>query len=123
QRWSGRAGASGVKFGPIPVLGAQGALLAHSVSAGTARLRKARRLTSDDIEQLMAAGVETVIAAVLDEGDLDEDAAASRIAAALEGPEIEVRAASTGRVNVHALSAGVFTVDKAKVDALNAVDP
>ncbi len=56
-------------------------------------------------------------------GDLDEDAAAERLAAALRVTNVDARPAATGRVNLHALSAGVFTVDKALIDAINAVDP
>ena len=36
---------------------------------------------------------------------------------------IEAKPAATGRVNLHASEAGVFTVDKALVDRLNAIDP
>ncbi|MBO6719565.1 MAG: molybdopterin-binding/glycosyltransferase family 2 protein [Rhizobiaceae bacterium] len=112
-----------MKFGPCPVDDATGAILAHSTKAGDRRLRKAHRLTPDDIAALKAAGIDTVVAARLDESDVDEDTAASRIAAALQIEGAEVRAASTGRVNIHASAAGVLTVDKPLIDALNAIDP
>jgi molybdenum cofactor cytidylyltransferase len=112
-----------VKFGPCPVDEAAGSILAHSTSLNGRRLRKAHRLTPDDVEALKAAGVTTVIVARLDEGDVDEDSAATRIAAAVQAENAEIRAAATGRVNIHAASAGVLVVDKAMVDALNAIDP
>ncbi|TIW50851.1 MAG: 4-diphosphocytidyl-2C-methyl-D-erythritol kinase, partial [Mesorhizobium sp.] len=36
---------------------------------------------------------------------------------------VEARPAATGRVNLHAKAAGVFTVDRAMIDAINAIDP
>src|SRR6185312_3657869 len=36
---------------------------------------------------------------------------------------IEAKPAATGRVNLHAKAAGVFTVDATMIDAINAVDP
>jgi molybdenum cofactor cytidylyltransferase len=112
-----------VKFGPCPVDDAAGAILAHSVKSGDLRLRKARRLTSDDIAALNAAGVETVTVARLDPGDVSEDEAAARIAAALRIENAEIRAAATGRANIHASATGVLAVDKTMIDALNAIDP
>jgi molybdenum cofactor cytidylyltransferase len=112
-----------LKFGPIPVAKAEGAILAHATMAGDIRLKKSRRLTGQDIEALRQAGVATVVAAVLAPDDLDEDAAATAIAASFNSRGIEARQAATGRVNLHAREAGVFTVDKARIDAVNRVDP
>ena len=112
-----------MKFGPIPVANAAGAILAHATTAGETRLRKAHRLTARDVEVLEKAGISEIIAAVLDTGDLDENEAATRLAQALKTSNASARPASTGRVNFHAEAAGVFTVDKALIDALNAIDP
>ena len=49
--------------------------------------------------------------------DLGEDAAATRLAEAMRHAGVEARPAATGRVNLHAAATGVFTVDKAMVDA------
>lgn len=112
-----------MKFGPVPIDRALGALLAHATNAGERRYRKAHRLEADDVAALRAAGVGEVVAAVLEPGDLGEDAAAEAIARAMRHRDIETKAATTGRVNLHALAAGVFTVDAAMIDAINAVDP
>ncbi|MBZ9733951.1 molybdopterin-binding/glycosyltransferase family 2 protein [Mesorhizobium sp. CA18] len=112
-----------MKFGPVPIDEAEGAVLAHATTAGEKRFRKAHRLSREDIEALKAAGVAEVVAAVLAEGDLGEDAAAAKIAAAMRHRNIEVKPAATGRVNLHAEAPGVFTVDAAMIDAINAVDP
>lgn len=112
-----------MRFGPVPVAQASGAILAHATPAGGRRLKKGHVLTADDIAALEADGVATIVVASLDADDLGEDEAARRIAAALGIRHIEVKAPATGRVNLHAKAAGVFTVDRALIDAINTVDP
>ncbi len=112
-----------MKFGPVPLDDAEGAILAHATSAGDVKLRKSRRLTAADVEALRAAGIPEVIAAVLDPDDVAEDEAARRVAAALTFTGIAPKPPATGRVNLHAQAAGVFTVDRALIDAINRVDP
>lgn len=116
-----------MRFGPVPLDEALGAILAHSVALSDSRLRKGCTLGPDEIAQLKATGRTEVIAARLDPTDLHEDAAALAIAQALvpdpESAGLDLRPVGTGRVNLHARSAGILAVDAAKVDALNAVDP
>ncbi|MEM8787494.1 MAG: molybdopterin-binding/glycosyltransferase family 2 protein [Pseudomonadota bacterium] len=116
-----------MKFGPVPLAQASGAVLAHSVQAGGRRLRKGRVLDAADLDALRAAGVEAVTVARLAPGDVTEDDAAARLAAALipDAPAARVRidAPFTGRVNVLADAAGLVRIDAASVNALNAIDP
>ena len=112
-----------MKFGPVAVGEAEGAVLAHATVAGDRRFKKSHRLTRDDVDALKAAGIGEVIAAVLAADDLDENAAAAAIAGALRIAGIQVKPAATGRVNLHAASAGVFTVDRSIVDDINRIDP
>lgn len=112
-----------MKFGRLGLDDAEGAILAHSTSVGNVRFRKAHRLTGEDVATLKAAGVTEVIAAILADGDLDENDAAGRIVKAMTFSGIAVKPPSTGRVNLHAEAAGVFTVDRRMIDAINAIDP
>ncbi|OBQ68503.1 4-diphosphocytidyl-2C-methyl-D-erythritol kinase [Mesorhizobium loti] len=112
-----------MKFGPIAIEEAEGAVLAHATTAGEKRFRKAHRLSAEDVSILKRAGVSQVVAAVLGSDDLGEDAAAQRIAESMRFSGIEVRPAATGRVNLHAKASGIFTVDAGMIDAINAVDP
>ena len=112
-----------MKFGPVKSVRASGAILAHSIVAGAVRLRKGHRIIDEDAINLLAAGVDEVVAAELDADDLDENQAAAAIATSMQLRGVESRPAATGRVNLHARGAGVFTVDAALVGAVNLVDP
>ncbi|CAN7402168.1 molybdopterin-binding/glycosyltransferase family 2 protein [Phyllobacterium sp. LjRoot231] len=110
-------------FGEIPLEDALGAILAHSTHAGLLKLKKGHVLTVDDIGQLREAGVTHVIAARLQDADLEENEAARRITQALQWFGVRAGPASTGRVNCYAEIAGLFTVDVDLINAINAVDP
>lgn len=112
-----------MRFGPISVEDADGTILAHGVRSGDLRFSKGRILSAGDIAALRDAGIDSVVAARLDPGDVGEDDAARRIAGSMRGSGFDVRAPSTGRVNLHAANAGVFTVAAALVNALNGINP
>ena len=112
-----------MKFGPIPVAEAVGAVLAHSIAINGRRLRKGYVLAPDDITMLRDAGIAEVVVAKLARADLDENAAAARLTESLIVSGVEAGPAATGRVNLHAQAAGVLTVDAAIIDGINAIDP
>ena len=111
-----------MKFGPVGVANAAGAVLAHTHRLPGGMLRKGTVLDEPALALLRGAGVEQVIVAELEPGDVAEDAAADRLAAALAGPGLRATAASTGRVNLVATKAGLLTIDAPLLDALNAID-
>jgi len=116
-----------VKFGPVPIDQAEGAILAHSLGLTDRRLKKGRTLGAGDIAALREAGIAEVTVARLDPDDVPEDSAARRIADALaRDPRslgLTVAAPFTGRANLFADHDGVLEIDTAEVDALNAIDP
>jgi molybdenum cofactor cytidylyltransferase len=112
-----------MKFGPVALSEAEGAVLAHSLLLGRVRLKKGHVLRPEDLEQIRQDGTDTVIVARLEAGDIGEDAAAEALSRAFSVSGIGAANASTGRVNLHAKSAGLFRADKALVDAFNAIDP
>ena len=61
--------------------------------------------------RLKQAGVETLIAARFEPGDIAEDEAASRLAHALSGSNVAVEAPFTGRSNLYAETSGVLVID------------
>lgn len=111
-----------MKFGAMPLEQAEGAFLAHGVRAGDVSFKKGRVLTADDIETLGSLGIETVIACLLEPGDVAEDVAAARIAALSTGHHVETERPFTGRVNLRAESDGMLILDPVRVDLLNQVD-
>ena len=116
-----------MKFGPVPLAEAEGAILAHSVQAGGTRIRKGVVLGPDHIARLRSAGFGDVVVARLSPGDLHEDEAARRLAAAIlpdpAAARIRLTDPFTGRVNLIADSPGVVVLDVAAIEAVNAVDP
>ena len=89
-----------MKFGRISPDEAEGAVLGHSVLAGTRKFKKGHRLSAADLAQLRDAGVAEIIAARLDTDDIPEDAAAAEVAKAACGEGVEVAAPFTGRCNL-----------------------
>jgi len=112
-----------MRFGPLPLAEAEGAILAHSVDAGGVVLKKGSLLDSGALAALAAAGRESVICARLDPGDVGEDAAAARLAAAVAGAGLRMTPAATGRVNLHATGPGIIAVDAGRIDRVNGVNP
>jgi molybdenum cofactor cytidylyltransferase len=114
-------------FGPVPVMQAAGAVLAHAVALPGGVLRKGHLLGPGDCAALADAGLAQVTVARLEPGDVAEDAAALALARALvpdPGAQgMRIGGAATGRVNLYATGPGVLAVDAAAVAAVNGADP
>ncbi|WP_081853129.1 molybdopterin-binding/glycosyltransferase family 2 protein [Bosea sp. 117] len=111
-----------MRFGPLPLDEAEGALNVHAIRLPSVELRKGAPIGPDALDGLRQAGLGAIIAAQMEPGDVPEDTAAARLARAAAGPATVVDAAFTGRANLRAAAAGVLVVDKASVDAFNAID-
>jgi molybdenum cofactor cytidylyltransferase len=116
-----------MRFGPVPLDQAEGAILAHSIAFPEGRLRKGCVLGPEELSRLRALGLSEIIAARLDPDDLPEDEAAMAVAQALVPDPVaaglRLKPVGTGRVNIHADVNGVVELLSGRVDALNAVDP
>lgn len=115
-----------MRFGPVPLAEALGAVLAHSVPLAEARLRKGLVLGQGDLVALAAEGLTEVTVARLEPGDVAEDAAADRLARALvpdDGAGLARSEGFTGRVNLNAEGPGIVALDAAAILALNRIDP
>ncbi len=111
-----------MRFGRIAVADADGAVLAHTQRLPGRVLRKGTVLDAGALQALQAAGIADVVAAQLEPGDIGEDAAADRLAAALASPGLTATRANTGRVNLVASRPGLLRIDGPALDALNLVD-
>ncbi|MFP4328468.1 MAG: molybdopterin-binding protein [Paracoccaceae bacterium] len=116
-----------MRFGPVALEDAEGAILAHSVRLADGKLKKGVRLDRAALDRLAREGHAEVIAARLDPEDLHEDVAAARIAAALvpdpAAAGLRLTKPFTGRVNLVAEGPGVVVMDAPRLHALNRVNP
>jgi molybdenum cofactor cytidylyltransferase len=110
-----------MKFGPVPVDGAEGKILGHNVAGPDGRriLRKGKALSPDDVAQLRALGRESVYVAEMEDGDIDENSASLRVATAVRGEGLRMSRPATGRVNLFATAAGVLRVEAVRLEQLN----
>ena len=111
-----------MKFGDVALKDAENTILAHSMRLADGLLPKGRVLDKDDIAQLAVAGISSVVAARLEDGDLNENEAALTIAKALQNKNLVASGGNTGRANLRAETAGVALIDAETVHRLNAVD-
>ncbi|WP_116082768.1 molybdopterin-binding protein [Tropicimonas sp. IMCC34011] len=89
--------------------------------------KKGHVLSAEDTRAILRGGIERITVARLEPGDIGEDAAAARLAAALvPGPAaagLRLSDPFTGRVNINAAGPGLIELDVEAIHALNAVDP
>ncbi len=111
-----------MKFGPIPVDEAQGAILAHTQRLGERTLRKGNLIDDAAVSALRGLGQTEVVAARLEPGEVPEDVAADRLAEPLVSPLLSRTRAATGRVNLAADVPGLLRVNADKVNRINLVD-
>ncbi len=111
-----------MKFGPVPVTEAEGAIVAHAVRTEDFVLKKGDVVEARHVAALAAAGVREIIVAQLDADDVGENEAAREIATTIGGGNVSVDRAFTGRANLFARANGVLRIDIATVDRLNGID-
>jgi molybdenum cofactor cytidylyltransferase len=111
-----------MKFGPVPLHEAEGAVAVHSIRKGDLVLKKGTVIGKAEIAALARTGISEIVVARTEPGDVSEDTAAAEIATAVAGEGVRVERAFTGRANLFAESAGVLVINKEGVDRLNKVD-
>ncbi len=101
-----------------------GAVLCRDVLGGDGRpvLTKGAVLTANDLGALHEAHPEELHVLWLDDGDIGEDAAAIRIAAAVAGPGTSPRPPVESQARLVATRRGMVEVDVERLSAVNAVD-
>ncbi len=113
-----------MKFETVAVERSAGLILGHNVTGENGRrvLRKGRELTESDVAALAGLGRRSVWVARLEPGDVEENAAAERIAGAAAGAGLRLSRPSTGRVNLYARTLGLLRVDRRRLLRLNLSD-
>ncbi len=107
-----------------PLEAAVGHIVCHNIADqhGRKALAKGRTLRAEDVARLAELGLRELRVAVLEPGDVHEDVAAQRLAAALAGPGVAAGAAHVGRANLKAAALGPLAVDAAALLAVNERD-
>lgn len=110
-----------MNFGPVPLAEAAGKILGHNIAGadGKRLLRKGKPLTAEDVVALAALGRQSVYVAALAPDDVDENAAARRVARAIAGPGLRLPGAASGRANALASTLGILRIDAARLNRLN----
>lgn len=104
--------------------GLVGGVLARDLTVAGRRWDKGRRLTADDLRALAAADpADPVTILVLGPGELHEDDAALRLAAAVGGDGLGTRSPGQSRVDLVAAVDGVVNVRIGELERLNRIDP
>ncbi len=111
-----------MRFGPVPVERAGGAVLAHTLKRPGVALKKGERLNLEQIGLLQAAGVRQVVVAEIEQGDVEENEAARIVARGLAGPHLRLDPPFTGRCNLIAERSGVLIVNASAIERVNASD-
>src|SRR5438874_2835326 len=111
-----------MKFGAVPPQDALGATAVHTIRQGGLVLKKGTPIGPAEVAALEAAGIDEIVVARLEPGDVAEDLAAAEIAKAVAGEGVHVDRAFTGRANLFAHTAGILVVDKDAIDRLNRID-
>jgi len=104
------------------------AVLARDIVVDGGRWSKGRRLSAADLVRLSSPDATVspsapVSVLLLEPGDVHEDDAALRLAAAVGGGGLAVRGPAESRVDLRAASAGVLHVRAEVVERLNRLDP
>jgi molybdenum cofactor cytidylyltransferase len=108
-------------FGDLPIAECAGTILVHTQRFNGEAFKKGRRLSSEDVARLQAAGLTKLTVARLETDDVPEDRAAAELAAALVADNLRLDPSFTGRANLYAKADGLFLPDPARVALINRV--
>lgn len=86
------------------------------------RFRKGHIVAEEDVPVLLSMGKENLYVFELDAGKLHEDDAAERMCALCLNDGMTRSEVSEGKIEIRAERAGLFRVDRAKLNAVNAID-
>jgi len=101
-----------------------GHILLHNMpdAHGHKAFAKGHRVTAGDVARLRALDVHRLHVAVLQPGDVPENEAAARVAAAIAGSDLVASTPTAGRVNLLAAKDGVVAIDVERLLQINLID-
>ena len=108
-------------FGEQPVDQTEQAIVAHSIKLKHRALKKGHVITAADIAELRQEGINSIVVARLEAGDIDENTAALALAQAVTGEHMQADSPFTGRCNIRATRHGLLHVNRSAIDTINQV--
>ena len=112
----------------IPTVNAVGHVLCHDLTQiipgefKGARFRKGHIVTEADVPVLLSMGKEHLYVWELEPGMLHENDAAARLVRICKGPGMDETEVREGKIELRAAFDGLFRVDTARLNAVNAID-
>jgi molybdenum cofactor cytidylyltransferase len=100
----------------------QGLVLAHRQNFADGSIAKGTLLTANHLAELGGAGIDRLICARPDAGDIHEDEAAERLAGLLAPDNLDFTRAATGRVNMKVPRQGLVRYERTLIRAINEID-
>jgi molybdenum cofactor cytidylyltransferase len=83
-------------------------------------VRKGSELAAFEIDALLERGIQEIHLSVPDAGDVDEDAAAQRLARAIAGARVTLSEPHFGQTNLVSAERGMLRIDAKRLDSVNA---
>lgn len=111
-----------MKFGSVPLAASEGAIVAHAIKSDGLVLKKGDIVRADHIAALSAAGIDDIVVARLEPGDIGENDAAQRLAESLASDSLALEPPFTGRCNIMAKCTGLFVPDSEGIERINRLD-
>ena len=113
-----------MKLELLPAHSTAGKILVHNIDdgKGSKAFAKGHLIQTADVARLLELGHDSVYVVTLDADDVHEDAAATRLAQAVQGSGVEPTKAVTGRVNLLAVQRGVMTVNAQALESINGIE-
>jgi molybdenum cofactor cytidylyltransferase len=111
-----------MKLSQLTPKDAIGHLSVHAHKLIQGKIRKGQIITASDADDLTKAGIDAITCAVAEKGDIDENAAADRLAKHLTGSGIIPGQASTGRINFTTEHLGIVRYNRDTLSRINAID-
>ena len=111
-----------MQFGSVKLEKSEGSILAHSIKFGNLHIKKGTILEKKHILDLKNEGVQSVIVARLENGDIEENKSATIISETFSHNSLIFSKANTGRINIFSKYDGLLLYNISSIINFNLID-
>ena len=111
-----------MQFGSIKLEKSEGSILAHSIKLENLNISKGTLLTENHIMDLRSKGVQSVVVARLENGDIEENKSAIIVSKAFSHNSLIFSKANTGRINIFSKHDGLLIYSVSSLISFNLID-